>query len=91
MTAKTFAHSAYYPYYGRLNEQRGNGAWGPGGRYDRTEYLQIDMGAVQSVCAVATQGTRGHGEWTTSYKVHFSADGVNWKAYRESNSEKVRL
>ena len=90
MTASSFAHSKYYPYYGRLNEQRGNGAWGPNNKYDRTQYLQVDMGAVLSVCAVATQGTRGYGEWTTSYKVHFSTDGVTWNAYKQRNGNNVR-
>ena len=89
MTATSFAWSAYQPHFGRLHEQRGNGAWGPGSSSDRTAYLQVDMGTVHYVCAVATQGERETREWTTSYKVHFSTDGVNWNAYKERNSEHV--
>jgi len=87
MTASTY-HTTYYPYYGRLNENRGNGGWCTKTTTDRTDYLQADMGSVHSVCAVATQGQRGS-HWTPSYKVHLSADGVTWKSYKENNVEKV--
>ena len=47
------------------------------------------MGAVHSVCAVATQGETVYSEWTTSYKVHLSTDGVTWNSHKENNVEKV--
>ena len=47
------------------------------------------MGAVHSVCAVATQGRRLFTAWTTSYKVHLSTDGITWNTYKENNVEKV--
>jgi len=89
MTASTFDSSYYYPYYGRLNENRGYGAWCTKTTTDRTDYLQVDMGAVHSVCAVATQGEKRYKYWTTSYKVHLSTDGLTWKSYQENNVEKV--
>ena len=88
MTATSYFDSRYYPYYGRLNENRGEGAWCTK-TTDRTDYLQVDMGAVYSVCAVATQGYRQNYVWTTSYKVHLSKDGVTWNSYKENNIEKV--
>jgi len=88
MTASTYHHSNYYPYYGRLNENRGKGAWCAKTPADRTDYLQVDMGAVHSVCAVATQGQQ-YSYWITSYKVLLSTDGVTWKSYKENNVEKV--
>ena len=88
MTASTH-HSDYYPYYGRLNEQRGRAVWCAKTTADRTDYLQVDMGAVQSVCAVATKGSTKHVVWITSFKVHLSTDGVIWNAYKENNEEKV--
>ena len=62
MTASTYYDSDHQPYYGPLNGKRGpNGAWCPKTTSDRSDYLQVDMGAVQSVCAVATEGTTlGH-------------------------------
>ena len=88
MTASTYHDRSFKIYYGRLNENRGNGAWCARTASDRTDYLQVDMGAVQSVCAVATQGQR-HSHWITSYKVHLSTDGVTWNSYKENNVEKV--
>ena len=89
MTASTYSSNDYDPYYGRLNENREHGAWCAKTKTDRTDYLQVDIGAVYSVCAVATQGSRSGFAWTTSYKVHLSTDGVTWKSYKENNVEKV--
>ena len=88
MTASTFYHSNYYPYYGRLQENRGHGGWCTRTTIDRTDYLQVDMGTVRSVCAVATQGL-DQDLWTTSYKLHLSTDGVTWNIYKKTNIEKV--
>ena len=90
MTAKTH-HTSYYPYYGRLNESRGWLVWCAKTTSDRTDYLQVDMGTVRSVCAVATQGTRNQDVWTTCYKLHLSTDGVAWNIYKENNAEKVNV
>ena len=87
-TASTI-YSSFYAYYGRLNKSRGGGAWCPKTEYDRTDYLQVDMGAVRSACAVATQRLNS-GVWTTSYKLHVSLDGANWNTYQENNAEKVK-
>ena len=89
MTASSYHDSRYHPYYGRLNGSRGLGAWSTKTQTDRTYYLQVDMGAVHSVCAVATQGHRAGSQRTTSYKVHLSTDGVTWSSYKENNVEKV--
>jgi len=89
MTASTYFNIDYYPYYGRLNENRGDGAWCAKKKEDRTDYIQVDMGAVHSVCAVATQGEKVQHDWTTSYKLQLSTDGVTWNSYRENNVEKV--
>ena len=89
ITASSYANSKYHPYYARLNENRGYGVWCTMTTTDRTDYLQVDMGAVQFVCAVATQGYRTSTIWTNSYKVHLSTDGVTWNSYKENNVEKV--
>ena len=89
MTASTFNSSSFYPYYGRLHENRGKGGWCTKTTNYRTDYLQVDMGAVRSVCAVATQGPRRTPEWTTRYKLHLSTDGVTWNTCKETNVEKV--
>lgn len=90
MTSSTIS-SNFYPYLGRLNEKRGNKAWSPKTKNDKRYYLQVDMGAVHYVCAVATQGRDGSNEWTISYKLHLSTDEVTWNAYKENDVVKVRV
>ena len=75
----------YYPYKGRLNGEKG---WCPSSTSNRNDYIQIDMGAVYSICAVATQG-KANGSWVKSYKISLSNDGTNWTPYQEGNMEKV--
>ena len=89
MTASTVYGTIASPYYGRLHENRGLGGWCPRTESDRTDYLQFDMGAMLSVCAVATQGQKMFNSWTTSYKLQLSTDGVTWNAYEETNTAKV--
>ena len=83
------SYTYYYPYYGRLNEGRGGRAWCAETTSDRRDYLQVDMGTVHSVCAVATQGQGQGSYWTTSYRVDLSLDGVTWNAYQENSVQKV--
>ena len=89
MTASSFYETYYYPYYGRLHENRRNGAWCAKTNSDRTDYLQVDLGTVLYVCAVATQGNKKQSQRTTTYKVHLSTDGTNWNIYKEKSIEKV--
>ncbi|XP_066027844.1 protein kinase C-binding protein NELL2-like isoform X5 [Pocillopora verrucosa] len=88
-TATSVYSSYYYPYYGRLHETRGHGAWCPRSPTDRTDYLQVDMGVVRSVCAVATQGELAGADWTTSYRLQLSTNDITWNTYKETSIEKV--
>ena len=89
MTASSFHSTYYYPYYGRPHENRGRGAWCAKTNSVGTEYLQVDLGTVLDVCALATQGNQKVGQRTTTYKVHMSTDGINWNTYKEQSIEKV--
>ena len=88
MTASSYYSTNYYPHYGRLHDARGSG-WCSKTQDDRTDYLQVDLGAQHSVCALATQGRPTGGEWTRQYKVSLSRDGVSWSFYQEDNKVKV--
>ena len=89
ITASTIHLYDYRPYYGRLNGKRGNQkAWCPKTNNDRTDYLQVDMGAVRIVCAVGTQGGTAH-TWITSFKLKVSLDGTTFNYYMEDNAVKV--
>ena len=90
MTASSFFVGNYHPFYGRFNESRGHGGWCTKTTSDRTDYLQVDMGGVRSLCGVATQGIPRVSAWATSYKLQLSTNGITWNTYKETNVEKVR-
>ena len=46
------------------------------------------MGVVHSVCAVATQ-TLNTGEYTQTYYLRLSVDGLTWNTYEENKAKKV--
>ena len=75
----------YYPYEGRLNGAKG---WCQQTKIITNDYIQVDMGLLRSVCAVATQGKK-NGSFTKSYKLSFSTDGVKWMTYQEQHLDKV--
>lgn len=85
-TASSYYDNRYIPSNARLNT---SSSWAPrttaGG-----DWLQIDIGYLMIVCALATQGASGHvHEWATSYKIRVSLDNVNWKYYKENSVDKV--
>ncbi|XP_068697587.1 neuropilin-2-like [Montipora foliosa] len=59
----------------RFNETRGVARWCPRTTTNRSDYLQIDLGSVGSVCAIATQGTMSP-FYSTSYKLQSSVSGT---------------
>jgi hypothetical protein len=77
----------YLPYKGRLGVIS---AWAPKTNLVANDYLQIDLGDVFYICAVATQGS-GHSpnEYVKKYKVLYSTNNNQWTTYSESGAEKV--
>lgn len=70
MTASSSYHEQYHPYYGRLNEERGEGLWCADVHAGSDRFLQVDMGAKRMVCAVATRGTqKQYASYTTRFRV----------------------
>ena len=86
MNASSYYDSRYLPQYGRLNDTRGLG-WCPK-TMEEASYLQIDLGTIKEVCAVATEAGR-YDEWVEKYKLGFSLDGACWSFYQETAEEKV--
>lgn len=91
MTASSVRGPQYLPYYGRLDKSIGGGGWCSKNRDTSTDYLQVDLGSVQSVCATKSQGKAGRftRDIVSTYKLYFSLDGVTWNVYKEDNVEKV--
>ena len=80
----------YRPHNARLNKRWAKGGWAAQTRRGpRTDWLQVDMATIQSVCGVATQGIAKHTAWTTSYVLQMSKDEITWNPYEENNTEKV--
>ncbi|RMX60017.1 hypothetical protein pdam_00019304, partial [Pocillopora damicornis] len=52
------------------------------------DYIQVDMGAIRTVCAVATQGKKD-GSFVKSYKLSFSVDEISWNVYQDQLIEKI--
>ncbi|XP_068677380.1 receptor-type tyrosine-protein phosphatase T-like isoform X2 [Montipora foliosa] len=77
---------SFLPSKGRLN---GASAWIPSSTNNNNDYLQIDLGSVYFVCAVATQGNPSAGDWTKTYKIETSLDNVTWQMYQENNTVKI--
>ena len=73
------------PYQARLRNSAG--AWRPRNDYNTDDYLEIQLGDVFFICAVATQGSPEDDEWTKSYRLHLFLE--NWNIYKENSTDKV--
>ena len=73
---------------GRLNYTAGP-SWCASSR-DSTPYLQVDLGSVYILCAVATQGNSQADQWVKTYQVQYSTDGSKWEIYQEKGQNRVR-
>lgn len=72
----------YGPQFGRLNsmpQPAKSGGW-KAGTDAAGEWLQIDLGSVQEVDAVATQGRENSEDWVTSYDLQYSLNGRTWES-----------
>ena len=84
ITASSY-YLSYYPHMGRLNGVNG---WCQKTTAITDDYIQVDMGALHTVCAIATQGKK-NGSFVKSYKLSFSYDESSWSVYQEQNIDKV--
>ena len=84
ITASSY-YLSYYPHMGRLNGVKG---WCQKTTAITDDYIQVDMGALHTVCAIATQGKK-NGSFVKSYKLSFSIDESSWSVYQEQNIDKV--
>ena len=73
ITASSY-YLSYYPHMGRLN---GGNGWCQKTTAITDDYIQVDMGALHTVCAIATQGKK-NGPCVKSYKLSFSIDECSW-------------
>ena len=89
MTATSFYDNRYKPSQGRLTVSIC--AWEAKTSFTGNDYLQVDLGGVFFICALATKGNGcGAKEWTETYKIYLSSDGKSWNPYTtDSGVDKV--
>ena len=63
--------------FGRLNLTIGKANWSAK-KNDEKQWLQVDIGKVETVVAVAVQGRYNSDQWVTKYDLHISSDLENW-------------
>ncbi|XP_031575396.1 uncharacterized protein LOC116308982 [Actinia tenebrosa] len=91
MSASTQLTAFTRPSYGRVSLDNVRDAW-CAGEEDSNQFLSIDIGYIQVIDRVATQGrhTTGLDSWVTKYSIRYSEDGVDWKWCKTEN-ETVKI
>ena len=56
---------------------------------DSAPYLQVDLGSLHVVCAVATQGNSKADQWVETYQLQSSTDETTWTDYKEGGQVRV--
>jgi hypothetical protein len=92
-TATSYFDSYQYaPKNARLYMNRkGWSGWAPRTTTDPNDYLQIDLGEVYVICAVATRGSHQWKDWVKQYQISTSIDNNIWSTYMNGKSEKVGI
>ena len=93
MTASAVRSSNFELHYGRVNSTRGPQTQCPATNTDPSDYLQVDMGSVKSVRAMATQRQGTGSFYTATYYLKYLLDNKVWNTYKEiqNNEKKVNL
>ena len=92
ITASSVFDSNHGTSNARLNRPRQGsttGAWSAKTN-DLNQWIQADLGSVQSVSGVVMQGRNAVPQWVTNYRVQFSVDGNSWSNIVDANGQNVR-
>lgn len=80
--AQITASSHYMYYYAHKRRLNGNTGWCQKTSKITDDFIQVDMGVLRWVYVVATQGKK-NGALKKSYKIIFSANGLEWMTHQE--------
>jgi len=82
-TASREFRAEYAAHKARFSSDR---CWEPPHDNNPDDYLQIDLGKVFVICAIATKGNaKLSPEFTTEYKISTSIDYNTWTTYFDNN------
>ena len=65
------------------------GAWCAEEKGDLAPYLEVDLGSLHVICAVATQGNSKADQWVETYQLQSSSDRKTWTDYKEGGQVRV--
>ena len=72
VTSSSILDTSFFPHYARLRNENGKWAWIPATTADHNStWLQIDLGNVSNLSAVASQGSCSGDQWTKSYVIMY--------------------
>jgi len=63
----------------------GQGTTWASGAVDTNQWLQIDVGMMRFVTAIATQGRHANPQWVKSYWFSYGNDGQTFTEYKDQN------
>ncbi|XP_052248669.1 mucin-5AC-like isoform X9 [Dreissena polymorpha] len=90
LTASTAYNFSFEASNGRLMQQASgpNGAaWLP--RFnDKQQFIQVDLGSLEQIAGLITQGRPDTDQWVESFFVETSIDGTHWYKYADMGSKK---
>ncbi|XP_041457346.1 lactadherin-like [Lytechinus variegatus] len=84
-TASSEYNANHAPWRGRLNliaDSNGAGAW-VARASNADQWIQVDLLATYRITGVATQGRQDYAQWTTSYIVSCSMDGLVFNTVKD--------
>ncbi|KAK3712179.1 hypothetical protein QZH41_017353, partial [Actinostola sp. cb2023] len=87
ITASSTYDVNHEPWRARLHYTQAAGGWVAGVQAPG-QYLQVDLGKVNIISKVATQGRTAYDQWVTKYYLKYSHDGVSWESYRHGSNVK---
>lgn len=80
--------SLYPAKYARLYHLGNN--WRPQ-KDDKTQFLQVDLGQVYIITAIATQGCNSEPWWVKSFQMQYSVDGKTFMDYMDPERKTLEL
>uniref|UniRef100_UPI00358F9335 discoidin domain-containing receptor 2-like n=1 Tax=Myxine glutinosa TaxID=7769 RepID=UPI00358F9335 len=94
ITASSQWYPSTAPWYARLETERGDGAWCSAGllRQGVKEFLQVSLGSLHLVTALATQGRFAHGrgrEFARQFRLNYTRNGQRWMPWRDHSDNQV--
>ena len=89
------ATSSYNKYYGperaRLNTVKSGsfiGGWVPKTQ-DYGQFIQVDLGKIDKITGLATQGREDSSQWVKSYFISYSVEGGPFLPYNNNQVDAV--